>query len=291
MPWKETTTMEQKVEFICEWLSEKYTITELCWNMKLTDAIPELKYKIHTDYHKITLWQLLTHRAGIPKNAADWDAYSSKEIKAQHLAILVDNLQAPATYEANEHHYSNFGYVIAACMAEQITGLSWESLMKKRLLGLLDMSSAGFGAPCSHKTIDQPWGHEKYGGEWHPSESYYAEALGPAGEVHCNIEDWAKFLSLQLTTENPILERKYLDKLIEPVGYYAGGWGVSEQSCTKGITLCHNGTNEIWYATVLVAPPLNRAFIVASNSCDLGSTPITCNEMLTKLIRIEINNN
>jgi transposase-like protein len=30
MPWKETTTMEQKVEFICEWLSEKYTITELC---------------------------------------------------------------------------------------------------------------------------------------------------------------------------------------------------------------------------------------------------------------------
>jgi transposase InsO family protein len=30
MPWKDTTTMEQKVEFICEWLSEKYTITELC---------------------------------------------------------------------------------------------------------------------------------------------------------------------------------------------------------------------------------------------------------------------
>ncbi len=30
MPWKETTTMEQKVEFICEWLTEKYTITELC---------------------------------------------------------------------------------------------------------------------------------------------------------------------------------------------------------------------------------------------------------------------
>ena len=30
MPWKETTTMEQKVEFICEWLSGKYTVTELC---------------------------------------------------------------------------------------------------------------------------------------------------------------------------------------------------------------------------------------------------------------------
>lgn len=30
MPWKNTTTMEQKIEFICEWLTEKYTITELC---------------------------------------------------------------------------------------------------------------------------------------------------------------------------------------------------------------------------------------------------------------------
>lgn len=29
MPWKNVTTMEQKVEFICEWLTGKYTITEL----------------------------------------------------------------------------------------------------------------------------------------------------------------------------------------------------------------------------------------------------------------------
>ena len=30
MPWKDTTAMEQKVEFICEWNTGKYTITELC---------------------------------------------------------------------------------------------------------------------------------------------------------------------------------------------------------------------------------------------------------------------
>ncbi|WP_299257939.1 helix-turn-helix domain-containing protein [uncultured Aquimarina sp.] len=29
MPWKSTTTMEQKIEFICEWCAGKYTITEL----------------------------------------------------------------------------------------------------------------------------------------------------------------------------------------------------------------------------------------------------------------------
>jgi hypothetical protein len=30
MTWKETTTMEQKIEFITEWRSGNYTITELC---------------------------------------------------------------------------------------------------------------------------------------------------------------------------------------------------------------------------------------------------------------------
>ncbi|RPH26709.1 MAG: helix-turn-helix domain-containing protein, partial [Bacteroidales bacterium] len=30
MAWKNNTTMDQKVEFICEWMSERYTLTELC---------------------------------------------------------------------------------------------------------------------------------------------------------------------------------------------------------------------------------------------------------------------
>ncbi len=30
MPWKESTIMNQKIEFICEWRTGKYTITELC---------------------------------------------------------------------------------------------------------------------------------------------------------------------------------------------------------------------------------------------------------------------
>ena len=33
MPWKETTTMEQKVEFISEWLTHQYTITNPCLNL------------------------------------------------------------------------------------------------------------------------------------------------------------------------------------------------------------------------------------------------------------------
>jgi len=155
------------------------------------------------------------------------------------------------------------------------------------------MSTAGFGNPNKNNSTDQPWGHHKKVWKWWSSDAYYDETIGPAGRVHCSIADWAKFLSLQLMEENSILDKKYLNKLIEPepVGsrFYAAGWSVAEHAWAKGITLDHNGSNEIWYALVLVAPKVDRAFLVATNSCDFYSTPTMCNEMMKKLIRMELN--
>ena len=174
-------------------------------------------------------------------------------------------------------------------MAEQITGLSWEFLIKKRLFDPLGMTTAGFGNPNKFKSTAQPWGHKKYLQKWHSSESYNEKIIGPAGRVYCSIADWAKFLSLQLKAENPILERKYLDKLIEPVGIYAAGWFVGEHAHLKGTTLIHGGTNNIWYTEVFVNPKLDRAFVVATNSFDLDSTPGMFKELMNKLIMIELN--
>jgi len=264
---------------------------KMSWKMKLIDAIPSLKHEIHPDFHKITLWQLLTHRAGIQKNVKNWAAHSNKEIKARRLMILQDNLKKPSGYTRGEFNYSNFGYMIAACMAENITGQSWENLMIQRVFEPLEMTTAGFGAPGSDKLIDQPWGHEKSWNKWKPSYEDTPAALGPAGRIHCSIEDWAKFLALQLNNENPILEKKYLDKLIEPTGFYAAGWGVAnetDQPWAKGIALLHSGSNAVWYCSVTVAPGLNRAYLVVTNSRDFGVTGELCNEVLRELVRMDL---
>ncbi len=204
--------------------------------------------------------------------------------------LLKDNLQEPAPYKNGGFHYSNFGYMVAACMAEKVTGSSWEILMKKRLFEPLGMTTAGYGAPGTPKQIDQPWGHKKtwYWYKWIADQSDNPEALAPAGMVHCSIEDWARFISLQLTDENPVLERQYLNKLIEPDGYYAGGWAVVEQPWANEVILVHNGSNGIWYAEVVVAPELDRAFVVATNSQDFGVTADICKNMMNKLILMSL---
>jgi transposase-like protein len=50
MPWKETTTMEQKVEFICEWLSEKYSISELCRAFEISRPTAYRMIQRYEDY-------------------------------------------------------------------------------------------------------------------------------------------------------------------------------------------------------------------------------------------------
>jgi len=49
MPWKDTTIMEQKIEFICEWRTGKYTITELCKNFEISRPTA---YKIIARFEK-----------------------------------------------------------------------------------------------------------------------------------------------------------------------------------------------------------------------------------------------
>jgi CubicO group peptidase (beta-lactamase class C family) len=269
---------------------------KLSWDMKLTEAIPEFEKTIHPDFQNATLWQFLTHRTGLHKNPSDWSAHTDKEITERRLAILQDNLVLAASSNIGEFHYSNLGYMIAACMAEKVTGMSWEVLIRERLFEPLGMSSAGFGAPNTHNQIDQPWGHSwefsLFGNNWEPDQTDNPKALGPAGRVHCNIEDWAKFLSLFLSDENPVIDGKYLSKLITPIGFYAGGWAVlteEEQPWGKGKVLVHSGSNGIWFTSVMVAPKLNRAYIVVTNSREFGSTEGVCNEMLNKLVKMDLN--
>ena len=259
----------------------------LSWNTRLVQVFPELKRHLHDQYHDVTLWQLVTHRAGLPANASDWWVHRDKDITARRLAIMKDNLQAAPAGSVGKYLYSNLGYMVAGCMAERMTGSTWESLIDERLFKPLGMRSASFGPPGAKGKVDQPWGHSRSSGDWQARQFDNAEALGPAGRVHCTLADWAKFTALHLPqNRSRLLSQQNLDKLIEPSGQYAGGWNVLQRTWAEGPTQTHSGSNTMWYAVVWVAPKLNRTFMVATNSSDKNSRVI-CDRMIAELISID----
>ncbi|MEQ8848628.1 serine hydrolase domain-containing protein [Botrimarina sp.] len=266
---------------------------KLAWDSKLVDAAPELKPRVHDDYHDVTLWQLVTHRAGFPANA-NWWGKQSLPMHERRVALVGEALAAAPTEPIGEHHYSNVGYTAAGVMAEAITGKTWEELMRERLFEPLEMSSAGFGPPGAAGKVDQPWGHRKgwlgFGG-WTPDQTDNAPALGPAGTVHCSIEDWAKFLALHLGQgPDPTLKPETLAKLHTPEegdeAQYAGGWLLQERAWGEGEVLWHNGSNTLWYALVWIAPNTDRSYMVVTNSADGGSHSV-CDGVIAEMIRLD----
>lgn len=259
----------------------------LSWDTTLIGIFPELRDSLHADYHDLRLHELVTHRAGLPANAKNWRAYEELDIKERRVALIRDNLAEAHSAERGEYLYSNLGYLVAGAMAEKVTGKSWEVLMRERLFNPLDMESAGFGPPGTKGEVDQPWGHLRFLWKWRPLQTDNAEALGPAGTVHCTLEDWAKFAALQLPQDNnQLLPQEQLDFLVQPLGEYAAGWVIAERSWANGPTYSHNGSNTMWSAVIWVAPELGRAYLAAANGHNKKSMQIL-DEVITELIKYD----
>ena len=254
----------------------------------IRQVFPQAAPGLHPDFQSVTLWQLLTHRAGLPGDGPWWDL-TGKTTTEQRWDLLLRMLgDAPQIQPGTVFAFSNVGYALAALMAEQVTGRSWEVLMRKRLFEPLGMLSAGFGSPGRTGRVDQPWGHAVSGNALKPTLRDNAPAFGPAGTVHCTLTDWAKFAALHLqgaqgkaTLLKPATFRALHTP--PPDNTYAGGWFVRERSWAGGRTLAHDGTNTTWYAAIWIAPARDFAVLTATNQGGTAGEKAT-DEAASKLI-------
>lgn len=264
----------------------------LSWDRTLAEAFPDEAANMHEAYRAVTLRQLLTQRSGIGGAPVGdlwiklW-AHKGETSEGRRLALRMITSAPPAYEPGQGHEYSNFNFMIAGLMAERAAGAPWEKLMQEEVFTPLGMTSAGFGPPTAPGSrdagaLDNVRGHvSKSGRSMKPGpQADNPPSLGPAGTVHCTIDDLARFAAVHLKGARG-----------EPTGYlkpetftllhsapppppnsnYAFGWVVREQKAYGGITIWHNGSNTMWYAEMLIVPGKNVAVAVACNAADADS--------------------
>ena len=253
---------------------------KLKWDSTLEETFPEHRDRMKPVYRTVTLQQLLTHHAGIP--TADVGGWYDRVVPmkdmlaARELILDAVTTHDPDAPPGTQCIYANAGYIIAAHMAEKVTGKTWEELMHERLFDPLGMKSVAFGAPAQKGKVDQPLGHGIAG---LPADFGHAAdnplAMGPAGTVHCTIGDWAKFVILHLQAETgnarllkpetfATLHRPGKAKLDGNVDY-AMGWMVFGVPSKAGATLMHAGSNTFWFCNVWIDPKRDAAILVMCN--------------------------
>jgi CubicO group peptidase (beta-lactamase class C family) len=272
---------------------------KISWKTTIGESFADFVAQIHPEYRAVTLEQLLAHRGGAPGNAPKdlWlKAWEAKGTPSEQRLDFVKGMlgRKPETEPGKRKVYSNQGYAIAGVMLELAGAKAWEDLMQEMLFEPLEMHSAGFGAPATLGTTDQPWGHRKKRFSVIEPVAPGPRAdnppsIGPAGTVHCSLPDLAKYVAFHMAGkrgESKLLKTETFEKLHAPVGAddYALGWIVLERKWAGGRALMHNGSNTMFYVVVWMAPERNCAVIVATNIGGVDAAFAGCDEAAGKLI-------
>jgi CubicO group peptidase (beta-lactamase class C family) len=244
----------------------------LAWNTPLARELPELAPAMQAAYRGITLVDMFAHRAGF-KDLIDSDFYNAfytdrRPPHTQRLAYLRMALAQPPAYRPSTNYlYSNRGPLLAAFIAEERAGTSWEALMRREIFAPLGMPSAGFGPTVAGQNL----GHTKAV----PVRGTKADdpsVLAPAGGVHLTMDDWGRFAVDQMKGEHG------QGKLLRSENYrflhtaqagtiYGLGWGVrAELEGIKARFLTHAGSNGFWWARIVLIPDRESGVLIAANA-------------------------
>lgn len=267
---------------------------QLKWDTTVSEVFPDLGGRLHSDASRITVMQLLTHRSGLRPNPNLRD-YLGKDGTKERLRLVTNELsKRPSHPPGARHEYSNLGYAIAGAITEKITGRSWEEAMQAQVFAPLGMTSVGFGGTGTAGEVDQPWGHTELGKPVNANGPAMDNppVLGPAGRIHCTIQDWAKFLADQLrgARGQPALLKPETYRILHTPpagGDYALGWGVRERPWGGGTVFQHTGDNTMNFANVWLAPHRNFAVLACLNQSG-DKAFLASDDAISSLIKLHL---
>jgi len=246
----------------------------LTWNSTITSIFPELNGVIPPAYGHVTLTQLLNHHGGIKPFELIEELFLvpsfTGSISEQRYEFTKWVLKKSDKTTIGAMHYSNAGYVIAAAMAEKVTGQSWEELMTNRLLNPLGMRFY-FDWPAEAGR-NEPWGHTFANVKYVPynpdSSLQFPQLFNPAGNISLRMTDYLKFIQLHIDGLNGrgnFLDKSTFEILHTPVDNYSLGW-IDAVDPDTGIPVAfHEGSDGTFDAFVILKPTLQKGAAVFTN--------------------------
>lgn len=246
---------------------------KLKWTTKFFDIYPEWKNNSKSEYHTITLQDLLSHRARIlpfqGENDPPIPAFKgTKQEKRNSFGKFVLTLNPSDVDTIHKFTYSNADYTLATLMLEKVTHKSWEQLVEKVLNKDLKLN-VKFSWPENQKTKDT-WGHSSENGKLIPVPSntdYHLEYTEPAGDINITLKDYATFIQLNIKGikgHDNYLTVKTYQFIHKGIDNYSLGWFNIYENGKELST--HSGTAGTYYSLVHIDRINGKAFIIFTNS-------------------------
>ena len=189
---------------------------KLDWDDPVTDHLPDFRLYDPFVTREITVRDLLTHRAGLPNADFLWYGQDSEAVDILFRMRYVE----PETSLRSSFTYQNIMYAAAGEVVAELSGMSWDAFIQKRIFEPLDMN----GSIATAATLDaQPnvaLPHYRVDGATRVIENASVDAVAPAGSVWSSVSDMAQWMRFLLEGTTPdgteLLSKETLEELFTP---------------------------------------------------------------------------
>jgi CubicO group peptidase (beta-lactamase class C family) len=171
---------------------------KLEWDKPIHNYLPELKMVDSYATQHMSARDLLRHSIGLPKKDSVWKRYIGTKRTRRDFMKEFSTIK-PACSFRDEMKYQNVGYILAAHLAETLTGQRYEEIVRERIFKPLGMNNSTFSIDELKAKGDFAFPYRLEG-----EKEFIKIALintgiaSPANGIYTNVEDLMQWLRLHL---------------------------------------------------------------------------------------------
>jgi CubicO group peptidase (beta-lactamase class C family) len=166
------------------------------WDDPVIDYLPGFALHDPVATKKITIRDLLCHRAGLGKWAGDLTWYASTYDTREVMRRI--RFQEPAFDFRTGYGYTNLMYLAAGEIIPVVTKKSWSDFIKERFFKPLGMTRSNTSVKDLATTTNVARPHMIKDGRVTPIEYVDIDNVAPPGAINSSVKDLAQWLRLQL---------------------------------------------------------------------------------------------
>ncbi len=252
---------------------------KLHWDDRVVDLDPDFQMRDPWVTREFRVFDLLAQRSGLPPYANDFFGVLSFDRSA-----LIRSLRyvEPVSSFRTTFAYTNITHILAGRIVAKAEGAAdWNAVLQKDILDPLHMKDTTYNAAAIAAAANHAEGY-RYTSEGSlevPLQQPFPYAVDGAGDINSNIEDMAKWVSLQLaggttpdgqrivSAENLAYTRTS-KVAVNDKESYALGWIV--QQTPNGTVVWHNGGTHSFGSMVILQFDRKLGVIVLSNESNVG---------------------
>jgi len=237
------------------------------------------------DAPPITIWHLLTHTSGLPREAA-FPYWTDFEFPTREQIRLKLPEQRQAYPPETQWKYSNLALTLAGEIVAEASGEPYAEYIQKHILDPLEMTSTSVVLPEAHRSrLAEAYGRRMPDGARERRPFTDSRGLTPAANLSSTVEDLARFLSLQFR-DGPaggrqILRASTLREMrrvqwLKPD--WKSGWGLGFGiERREGRVQVGHGGNVAGYTTRITFWPQAKIAVIVMTNADDGNPVMYAN--------------